>query len=160
MEIIALWARRIYILVLTLPPAKFVVQWLRLHAFTAGGHEFSLWSGNWDPCIPHSAVKKKFWFLALDDVPGGGIRSPQQNTEPGPRLLQSFVSVQFSSVPQSCPTLCDPMNHSTPGLPVHHQLPEFTQTHAHQVSDAIQPSHPLLSPSPPAPNLFQHQGLF
>ena len=58
----------------------------------------------------------------------------------------------FSSVTQSCLTLCDPMNHSTPGLPVHHQLPEFTQTHVHQVSDAIQSSHPLLSPSPPDPN--------
>ena len=60
-------------------------------------------------------------------------------------------SVQFSSVAQSCLTLCDPMNHSTPGLPVHHQLLEFTQTHLHRVSAAIQPSHPLLSPSPPAP---------
>ena len=60
-------------------------------------------------------------------------------------------TVQFSSVAQSCPTLCDPMNCSTPGLPVHHQLPEFTQIHVHQVGDAIQPSHPLLSPSPPAP---------
>ena len=69
-------------------------------------------------------------------------------------------SVQFSSVTQSCPTLCDPMNRSTPGLPVHHQLPEFTQTHVHRVSDAIQPSHPLLSPSPPAPNPSQHQSLF
>ena len=69
-------------------------------------------------------------------------------------------SVQFSSVAQSCPTLCDPMNHSTPGLPVHHQLPEFTQTHVHRVSDAIQPSHPLSSPSPPAPNPSQHQSLF
>ena len=59
---------------------------------------------------------------------------------------------QFSSVAQSCPTFCDPMNHSTPGLPVHHQLPESTQTHVHQVGDAIQPSHPLSSPSPPAPN--------
>ena len=59
--------------------------------------------------------------------------------------------VQFSSVAQSCPTLCDPMNRSTPGLPVHHQLPEFTQTHVHRVSDAIQPSHPLSSPSPPPP---------
>ena len=67
---------------------------------------------------------------------------------------------QFSSVAQSCPTLCDPRNHSTPGLPVHHQLPEFTQTHVHQVSDAIQPSHPLSSPSPPAPNPSKHQGLF
>jgi len=61
------------------------------------------------------------------------------------------VSVQFSSVTQSCPTLCDPMNRSTPGLPVHHQLPEFTHTHVHRVSDAIQPSHSLSSPSSPAP---------
>ena len=64
-----------------------------------------------------------------------------------------FSSVQFSSVTQSCPTLCDPMNRSTPGFPVHHQLPESTQTHVHRVSDAIQPSHPLSSPSllPPIP---------
>ena len=68
----------------------------------------------------------------------------------------SFSSVQsVSSVAQSCPTLCDPMNHSTPGLPVHHQLPEFTQTHVHWVGNDIQPSHPLSSPSPPAPNPFQ-----
>ena len=67
---------------------------------------------------------------------------------------------QFTSVAQSCPTLCDPMNHSTPGLSVHHQLPEFTQTHAHQVSDPTQPTHPLSSPSPPAPNPSQHQTLF
>ena len=75
-------------------------------------------------------------------------------------LLIIYQFSQFSSVTQSCPTLCDPMNRSTPGLPVHHQLPEFTQTHAHRVSDAIQPSHPLSSPSPPAPNPSQHQGLF
>ena len=67
---------------------------------------------------------------------------------------------QFSSVAQSCPTLCNPMDCSMPGLPVHHQLPEFTQTHVHRVSDAIQPSHPLSSPSPPALNPSQHQGLF
>ena len=67
---------------------------------------------------------------------------------------------QFSSVAQSCLTLSDPMNCSTPGLPVYHQLPEFTQTHVRRVSDAIQPSHPLLSPSPPAPNPSQHQSLF
>ena len=67
---------------------------------------------------------------------------------------------QFNSVTQSCPTLCHPMNCSTPGLPVHHQLLKFTQTHVHQVSDAIQPSHPLLSPSAPAPNPSQHQSLF
>ena len=74
--------------------------------------------------------------------------------------LLFFVSLyQFSSADQSCPTLCDPMNCSTPGLPVHHQLPEFTQTHVHRVSDAIQPSHPLLSPSPLALNPSQHQSL-
>ena len=71
-----------------------------------------------------------------------------------------FHILQFSSLTKSCPTLCDPVNRSTPGLPVHHQLPEFTQTHIHQVSHAIQPSHPLLSPSPPAPNPSRHQSLF
>ena len=75
-------------------------------------------------------------------------------------LLSNMASVQFSSVAQLCPILCDPIDRSTPGLPVHHQLPEFTETHIHQVSDAIQPSHPQLSPSPPAPNPSQHQGLF
>ena len=70
------------------------------------------------------------------------------------------IEVLFSSVAQSCPTPCDPMDCSAPGLPVHHQLPEFTQTHVHWVGDAIQPSHPLWSPSPPAFNLSQHQGLF
>ena len=74
--------------------------------------------------------------------------------------LTKADSVQFSSVTQSCPTLCDPMNCSTPGLPVYHQLPKFTQTHVHWVGDAIQPSHPLSSASPPAFNLTQHQGLF
>ena len=69
-------------------------------------------------------------------------------------------SVEFSSVAQSCPTLCNSMNHSMPGLPIHHQLPEIIQTHAHWVSDAIQPSHPLSSPSPPALSLSQHQDLF
>ena len=72
----------------------------------------------------------------------------------------TWETLQFSSVAQPCPTLCNPMNRSTPGLPVHHQLPEFTQTHVHWVGDAIQPSHPLSSPSPPAPNLSQHQSLF
>ena len=74
--------------------------------------------------------------------------------------IESYALVQFSSVTQSCPTLCDPMIRSTPGIPVHHQLPEFTQTHVHRVSDAIQPSHPLSSPSPPAPSSSQHQSLF
>ena len=79
----------------------------------------------------------------------------------GFNLSNNFTcsNAQFSSVTQ-CVQLCAPMNHSMPGLPVHHQLPEFTQTHVHQVSDAIQPSHPLSSPSPPAPNVSQHQSLF
>ena len=84
-----------------------------------------------------------------------------------PKLLQEkidnlyhFSPIQFSSVTQLCPTLCDPMDCSTPGFPVHHQLLELTQTHIHQVGDAIQPSHPLSSPSPSAFNLSQHQGLF
>ena len=70
------------------------------------------------------------------------------------------VCYHIRSVAQSCPTLCDPMKSSMPGLPVHHQLPEFTETHVHRVSDAIQPSHPPSSPSPPAPNPSQHQSLF
>ena len=75
-------------------------------------------------------------------------------------MLWGFSWVQFSSVAQSCPTLCAPMNRSMPGLPVHHQLPEFTQTHIHCVGDAIEPSYPLSSPSPPSLNLSQHQGPF
>ena len=75
------------------------------------------------------------------------------------RIQKGLVSVQFSSVAQSCPTLCDPTDCSMPGLPVHHQLLEFTQTHVHRVGDAILPSHPLSSPSPPAFNLSQHQSL-
>ena len=89
--------------------------------------------------------------------------SPGKNTVVGCHALLRVSSqprVHFSSVTQSCPTLWDPMNRSMPGLPVHHQLPEYTQTHVHWVGDAIQPSHPLLSPSPPALNLSQHQGLF
>ena len=74
--------------------------------------------------------------------------------------LKHGPKVQFSSVSQLCPTLCNPMNCSMPGLPVHHQLPEFTQIHVHRVSDAIQPSYPLSSPFPPAPNPSQHQSLF
>ena len=74
-------------------------------------------------------------------------------------LLKIIIVIyQFSRSVVS--PVCDPVDHSTPGLPVHHQLPELTQTHVHRVSDAIQPSHPLSSPSPPALNLFQHQGLF
>ena len=76
------------------------------------------------------------------------------------RASVQWALLQFSSVAQLCPTVCDPMNRSTPGLPVHHHLPEFTQIHIHRVRDAIQPSHPQSSPSPPAPNPSQHQSLF
>ena len=86
-----------------------------------------------------------------------GIAGRLFTAEPPGKPLQK---IQFSSVTQSCLTLCDPMNRSTPGLPVHHQLLEFTQTHVHRVSDAIQPSHPLSFPSPPAPNPSQLQSLF
>ena len=75
-------------------------------------------------------------------------------------LLHVLCDIQFASVAQSCPTLCHLMDCSTLGRPVHHQLPELTQTHVHHVGDAIQPSHPLSSPSPPAFNLSQHQGIF
>ena len=74
--------------------------------------------------------------------------------------MRNILIFQFSSVAQSCLTLCDPMDYSMPGLPVHHQLPEFIQTHVHWVGDAIQPSHPLSSPSPLTFNLSQHQGVF
>ena len=97
--------------------------------------------------------------------------SPHTHFQNHPFVVETFgfmwwqavvlkLSIQFSSVPQSCLTVCNPMNRRTPGLPVHHQLPEFTQTHAHRVGDAIQPSHPLSSHSPHAPNPSQHQGLF
>ena len=112
--------------------------------------------------------RQEYWsglpFPSPEDLPHPGIepRSPSLQTDalPSEPPGKPIRSVQFSSVAQSCPTLYDPMNHSTPGLPVHHQLPEFTQTHIHRVSDAIQPSHPLSSPSPPAPNPSQHQSLF
>ena len=99
----------------------------------------------------------------------GGTRPPAGRAFPSPSVREAFTpqhppqcfhvirSDQVRSVTQSCLTLCDPMNHSPPGLPVHHQLPEVTQTHVHRVSDAIRPSHPLSSPSPPAPNPSQHQ---
>ena len=83
-----------------------------------------------------------------------------QQVNKAPVFVKILYFVQFSSVTKSCLTLCNPMNHSMPGLPVHHQHPEFTQTHVQQVGDAIHPSHPLLSPSPPAPNPSQHQSLF
>ena len=111
----------------------------------------------------------KEWRLLERKVIKSGNKILKRQKDTGYRVLKytgkknewRVNSVQFSSVAQSSPTLCDPMNRSMPGLPVHHQLPWSTQTHAHHwVGDAIQTSHPLLSPSPPAFNLPQHQGLF
>ena len=104
-----------------------------------------------------------FYLYAEYIMRNAGLDEAQTGIEISRRNINNLRytdSVQFSLVAQSCLTLCDPMNRSTPGLPVHHQLPEFTHTHVHQVGDAIQPSHPLSSPSPPAPNPSQHQGLF
>ena len=100
---------------------------------------------------------KKFWPPSPQGLPPSWKSLEDERTRMHSIHKQLF---QFSSVTQLCPTLCDPMDHSTPGLPVHHQLPEFTQTHVHWVSDAIQPSHPMSSPSPPSPNPSQHQSLF
>ena len=112
--------------------------------------------------------RQEYWSELPLPSPGD---LPKPEIEPGSPALQadsllsepiymSSSSVQFSSVAQSCPTVCDPMDCSTPGFPAHHQLPELAQTHVHCVSDAIQPSYPLSSPSPPAFNLSQHQSLF
>ena len=101
-----------------------------------------VFSNEWALCIRWP----KYWNFSF-------IVSPSNE-------YSGMISFQLSSVAQSCPTLCDPMDHSMPGFPVHHQLPEFTQIHAHWVSDAIQPSHPLSSPSPPTFNLSQYQSLF
>ena len=99
------------------------------------------------------------WWAAIYGVAQSRTWLKRFSSSSSSRYRYKIPSVvdQIRSVAQSCPTLCDPMNHSTPGLPVHHQLPEFTQTHVHWVSDAIQPSHPLSSPSPLALNPYQHQ---
>ena len=99
----------------------------------------------------------KSLFNFLKSLTSQYTRIPTHRTSVVTRSLRSD---QIRPVAQSCPTLCNPMNRSTSGFPVHHQLPEFTQTHVHRVSDAIQPSHPLSSPSPPALNPSQHQSLF
>ena len=100
--------------------------------------------------------KRFFFFLFLTDYVSFPLCTPFSFH----LMTHNSISVQFSSVTQSCPTLCDPVNRSMPGLPVHHQLPELTQIHVHRVSDAIQPSHPLSSNSPPAPNPSQHHSFF
>ena len=112
---------------------------------------FSVMSSSWSFCLTNPTKNK----MPGDYLAQLNIRKKLRKTN-----LKYVCTIQFSSVSQSCPTLYDPMNCSTPGLSVHHQLLEFTQTHVHQVGDAIQPSHPLPSPSPPALNLSQHRGLF
>ena len=116
----------------------------------------------WAPVIwlIHSLMQHTFIYTTYIYQVPGTRKIPPNYLELSLNYLGPQNSSHFSSVAQSCPTLCDPMDCSTPGLPVYHQFPEFTQTHVHWVSDTIQPSHPLLSPSPPALNLSQHQGLF
>ena len=115
-----------------------------------------------DCSLPGSSVHGISQALEADSLPSEPPVKPPYSSCLDKWDFGSLVkcSVQFSSVTPSWPTLCDPMNRSTPGLPVHHQLPEFTQTHVHRLSDAIQPSHPLSSPFPLAPSPSQHQSLF
>ena len=110
------------------------------------------------PCPPEPQTKSSKSEIIID--PWKQPKGPSTDEWIKKMCCIYMWNIQFSSVAQSCPTLCNPMNCSTPGLPVHHQLPEFTQTHVHWVGDAIQPSHPLSSLSPLAPNPSQHQGLF
>ena len=110
------------------------------------------------PKITLSIITKDIHSLSKSKP--GPMMSLQANEKSLRMSSLSTCDKWFSSIAQSCPTLCNPMDCSTPGLPLHHQIPEFIQTHVHWVGDAIQPSHPLLSPSPPAFNLSQHQGLF
>ena len=110
--------------------------------------------------VTHSSILA--WSIPWTEEPGGLLSiGLQRVTQDWMTNTFTFISsVQFSSIAQSCLTLCNPVNHSTPGLPVHHHLLGFTQTHVRQVGDAIQPAHPLSSPFPPAPNPSQHQSLF
>ena len=118
----------------------------------------SVWSG--EGCLPEEnrkRIKKLIVELMYMSVWRDVLQFCQSQEWISSRHTENY---QFSSVAQSCPTICDPMGCSTPGFPVHHQLPELTQSHVHWVGDAIQSFHPLSSPSPPAFNLSQHQGLF
>jgi len=103
--------------------------------------------------------QKQDWKLTVAQIMNSSLQNSALK-KVGKTTRPFRYSVQFSLVAQLCTTLCDPMNRNTPGLPVHHQLPESTQTHVHRIGDAIQPSHPLSSPFPPALNLSQPQGLF
>ena len=128
-----------------------MLQWHQVHSHCATPNIIHLWS------FLLSWTETLFPFKTKSPSP---LPTPASGIYECTFWLYEYDYSQFSSVAQLCPTLCNPMDRSTPGLPVHHQFPEFTQTHVHRVSDAIQPSHPLLSPSPPAPNPSQHQSLF
>ena len=111
--------------------------------------------GSWKICLASFSRAQSSSFLICNMNPFGSVEGQEQ------WVIKSLLGcIQFSSAAQSGPTPCDPMNCSTSGLPVHHHLPEFTQTHIHRIRDAIQPSHPQSSPSPPAPNPSQHQSVF
>ena len=127
-------------------------SWVPLPCCSLPGHPFPIEFLALSTCM--SLWTNRFQVLDKSQLLVTERRSPPCNRVSG------LESNQFSSVAQSCPTLCNPMDCSTSGLPVHHQLLEFTQTHVYWVGDAIQPSHPLSSPSPPAFNISQHQGLF
>ena len=130
--------------------APILKEWMSLFIKTRagiGGVWLAYWGWNF---LWHFQQERGVYF------PGEASIHERKHSR-GNCVVIVFSSVQFSSVAQSCPTLCDPMNCSTPGLPVHHQLLEFAHTHVHRVGDTIQPSHPLLYPSPPALNASQHQ---
>ena len=137
------------------------------HSYPKAGATKALWPQMPGPrLVPLSHIQPLTFIHRMEDpmLTFTSDNALMQDTKSSLNMSSVSViltcSVQSSSVTQSCPTLCDPMNRSMPGLPVHHQLPEFTQIHVHRVSDAIQPSHPRSSPFPPTPNTSQHQSLF
>ena len=151
-------------------------RWFRQgHLHFGDGSGGWMWTISWVHKSVGSRVRARAWceFLGLRNScfasssfcfsvsDSGSLQSAWVEAQDSVSVLSRAAFIQFSSVQSlSCVRLCDPMNRSTSGLLVHHQLPEFTQTHVHRVGDAIQPSHPLSSPSPPAPNPSQHQSLF
>ena len=139
-------------------PDGLVVKNLPANAGDAGSESLGLGDPLEKEMATHSSILA--WEIPWTEEPGNPWGCEESDIIEQLNNSINKINTQFSSVTRSCPTLCNPINRSTPGLPVHHQLPESTQTHVHQVSDAIQPSHPLSSLSPPDPNPSQHQGLF